>query len=297
MQLPAELRDFVIDLLQDDAAALQACSLTCRAWLPRSRHHIFRRVQIAPGRRGLAFRALLDGNPGLGKYVQDVEISGSSQDLPVERLVRIEWPTLHAGPVERSAEGCSASWLENFLPDSVEVLQNVSSLRLVALLVYTELVDVLQRRFPAVKKLVLNKCRFAAFKELCELAHAMSRLEDLQVAEAYWLRPTLPCAAPQSSRIRLNTLILSDKIDAAVVLNWIVSRQLYTELSSMSCYISGYPSAVAIRNLLTAAGPVLRHLAIGFADLKDPTGNILLHRFCVNNMLTMFWSGSDSADR
>ena len=275
MRLPAELRDFVIDLLQDDAAALRTCSLVCRAWLPRSRYYIFHRVQIEPGRRGLTFRALLDRNPDLGKYIRDLEISGIARNLPLERCLRIEWPTLRAGPVERSAEDCSASWLENVLPDSIEVLKRVSSLRLVTLQVYTELIDTLRRRFPAVKTLTLDKCRFAAFKELCELAHAMTPLEYMQVTEAYWLRPILPCSTQQASPIRLKTLILSEKIDAAVVLNWIVSRRLYSELSSLSCWVSNQPSAISIRDVLKASGPTLQHLAIGFADVKDPTGILI----------------------
>lgn len=213
MYLPAELRDFVIDHLQDDGATLHACSLICRAWLPRSRYHIFRRVQIEPGRRGIAFRALLEGNPDLGKYVQDVEISGSGQDLPVERRIRIEWPTLRPGPVERSAEGSSISWLESILPDSAKVLQRVSCLRLVALHISTELVDVLQRRFPDVRTLTISAGRCAAFKDLCELARAMTCLEHLYVNEAYWLRPTPPSAAPSTSRGRLKTLVLSEKIE------------------------------------------------------------------------------------
>lgn len=36
----------VIDCLCDDLPTLQACALTCQAWLPRTRHHIHRRVTI-----------------------------------------------------------------------------------------------------------------------------------------------------------------------------------------------------------------------------------------------------------
>ncbi|KDQ55252.1 hypothetical protein JAAARDRAFT_208943 [Jaapia argillacea MUCL 33604] len=39
--LPQELIDIIIDNLDDDLEALCACSLTCQAWLPSSRKHLF----------------------------------------------------------------------------------------------------------------------------------------------------------------------------------------------------------------------------------------------------------------
>lgn len=36
----------VIDCLCDDRPALKACALTCHAWLPRTRHHIYRRITV-----------------------------------------------------------------------------------------------------------------------------------------------------------------------------------------------------------------------------------------------------------
>ncbi|GJE95352.1 hypothetical protein PsYK624_115360 [Phanerochaete sordida] len=40
--LPAELLDCVIDEMQDDASSLRACSLVCKAWLPRTSAHLFK---------------------------------------------------------------------------------------------------------------------------------------------------------------------------------------------------------------------------------------------------------------
>ncbi len=43
---PAEITDIIIDLLHTDKAALSSCTLVSRSWLPRSRLHLFTRVQV-----------------------------------------------------------------------------------------------------------------------------------------------------------------------------------------------------------------------------------------------------------
>ena len=45
--LPPELFDETLDHLWDDPKALQACSLTCRAWVPTARLHLFRTVRLS----------------------------------------------------------------------------------------------------------------------------------------------------------------------------------------------------------------------------------------------------------
>ncbi|KAF8880659.1 hypothetical protein BD779DRAFT_1548254 [Infundibulicybe gibba] len=44
--LPSEIIDLVIDQLEGDRAALKFCSLVCRSWLPRTRHHLFSSLNI-----------------------------------------------------------------------------------------------------------------------------------------------------------------------------------------------------------------------------------------------------------
>lgn len=46
--LPQEIVDQLIDILQETPRDLATCSLVCRAWLPRTRHHLFRSVSITP---------------------------------------------------------------------------------------------------------------------------------------------------------------------------------------------------------------------------------------------------------
>ncbi|KAG6901806.1 hypothetical protein C0995_007742 [Termitomyces sp. Mi166 len=44
--LPAELTDIIIDYLHGDVYALKACNLVCKAWQGRSRHHLFRSINL-----------------------------------------------------------------------------------------------------------------------------------------------------------------------------------------------------------------------------------------------------------
>ncbi|KAF8532018.1 hypothetical protein JB92DRAFT_3276846, partial [Gautieria morchelliformis] len=42
--LPGELSDQVIDHLHDDSPSLRACYITCCAWAPSARFHIFHNI-------------------------------------------------------------------------------------------------------------------------------------------------------------------------------------------------------------------------------------------------------------
>ncbi|KAF8877360.1 hypothetical protein BD779DRAFT_1677352 [Infundibulicybe gibba] len=43
---PSEIVDLVIDQLEQDKTTLEVCSLVCRSWLPRARHHLFSTFDI-----------------------------------------------------------------------------------------------------------------------------------------------------------------------------------------------------------------------------------------------------------
>ncbi|EPS97386.1 hypothetical protein FOMPIDRAFT_48439, partial [Fomitopsis schrenkii] len=45
-QLPLEVWEHILDYLNDDREALRMSSLTCRAWLPMARRHLFARIEL-----------------------------------------------------------------------------------------------------------------------------------------------------------------------------------------------------------------------------------------------------------
>ena len=68
--LPAEITDIIIDHLHDQPHALSACSLTCSNWLPRSRLHRFRDVELMDTSKFSSFAALITGAPEIGDCVK-----------------------------------------------------------------------------------------------------------------------------------------------------------------------------------------------------------------------------------
>ncbi|KZT07076.1 uncharacterized protein LAESUDRAFT_131817 [Laetiporus sulphureus 93-53] len=74
-ELPLDVwRHVIADYLQDDTAALQACSLTCRAWLPIARRQLFRTVTIRQHAGRTCLTGLLDAQPRLARYIRELKL-------------------------------------------------------------------------------------------------------------------------------------------------------------------------------------------------------------------------------
>ncbi|KAK0486417.1 hypothetical protein IW261DRAFT_1455404 [Armillaria novae-zelandiae] len=71
--LPQELIDLIVDELQDDHAALKCMSLTHRAFCPRTRFHLFRRVEVFDDEREQRFAALCRDSPDIVPFVVSLE--------------------------------------------------------------------------------------------------------------------------------------------------------------------------------------------------------------------------------
>ncbi|EMD30983.1 hypothetical protein CERSUDRAFT_100782 [Gelatoporia subvermispora B] len=89
-RLPPELTDRIIDFLHDDIPALANCGLVCRTWLPSSRLHLFRRIEILqPVTTMLAwsqraesrdkFEDLIRTSPRLRHYVGELVVTLASE--------------------------------------------------------------------------------------------------------------------------------------------------------------------------------------------------------------------------
>ena len=44
--LPPEMHDFIVDFLHDERAALNACCLVSKSWVPRTRRHLFAHIEF-----------------------------------------------------------------------------------------------------------------------------------------------------------------------------------------------------------------------------------------------------------
>ena len=96
--LPTEVCERIIDFVADRGegadelwlarvfATLQACSLTCRAWVSRTRFHLFRIVGVGGHEKSLAtFALFMDENPALHDFVDTFVMHGDSES-PVTEL-------------------------------------------------------------------------------------------------------------------------------------------------------------------------------------------------------------------
>ena len=282
MLFPPELRDLVIDGLHSDTAALRACSLTCKAWLPRVRHHLFRTVHIHPGPRGDAFKLLLEANPEIGRYIRDVSISGvatspSTATLPV---LSGRWPTLSAVNDEppstlKKPELRCVHWLQSVLPASTKILARVRALTLFSLPIHQALAQLLGSHFGQVLIVKLDACKAETFGDLLSLPRALTEVEHLRMDSVTWYRSTYPKLPTQavSKQSSLKSLALTARVDSATIINWLVANRRYTSLTSLSVLLSSECSVRAAQLLLDTVGPSLHELSIGFSDhIRDPTG-------------------------
>ncbi|OCH89217.1 hypothetical protein OBBRIDRAFT_34336 [Obba rivulosa] len=76
-----ELWEHVIDYMHDDVRVLLTCALTCRAWLPRSRCHLYRSVDIYHNATLYRFAETLSNAPHLGNLVEELQIHENRNEL------------------------------------------------------------------------------------------------------------------------------------------------------------------------------------------------------------------------
>ncbi|EPS97323.1 hypothetical protein FOMPIDRAFT_1052534 [Fomitopsis schrenkii] len=95
VSLPQELYDAVIDCLQDDRRALEACSLTCIGWTSHARRYLFREVRLHGRRKSLLFFSALESSARagtrIGEYVLTLALpdpQGKRSQKPRDILAR-----------------------------------------------------------------------------------------------------------------------------------------------------------------------------------------------------------------
>ena len=86
--LPWEISDAIIGHLHEDRPSLHSCALVCHAWLPSSRHHLFRRFRIADSvprkPNAVSFDKALDfliTTPDVARHIRRLEIAHHSVKL------------------------------------------------------------------------------------------------------------------------------------------------------------------------------------------------------------------------
>ncbi|TFY57193.1 hypothetical protein EVJ58_g7175 [Rhodofomes roseus] len=153
--VPPELCDYVIDYLHNDRKSLTACSLTCREWVPTSRHHLYCEVLLHKPQLFIAFKRLLQAHPVLGCYVRVLKIS------------RLE-----------KAGSADLAQIEEVLPILLRYLPNLGSLGGSLLSTSASILRSVPEETP-VTELFLQYCDFPALEDFARLFYSCPRLQSL----------------------------------------------------------------------------------------------------------------------
>lgn len=188
-RVPPELQDLVIDLVHDRnynilRATLLSCSLTCRAWLPRSKRRLYHLLELwgIDGRRLDKLVVLIDRDPEVSNAVRKVRI----EDAPGPKR-----DTVHSGAV--------LVVLAGKLP------------RLTSLILHDAAIDASPARlpmlagFPALTSLELISVTFTSYVAFQRTIAAASGLKRLIVSNVTW-RSTHISPTIQYIRLRCPSL-------------------------------------------------------------------------------------------
>lgn len=150
-RLFGEIHDFIIDHLYDHKAALLACALTCKAWLPTVRYHWYHTMILGPPHKRLAstrfFEQIMPTIPGgIGHLVKDLTIRetagnrwiciDSTANIPaMDNLRHLQLYATRYEPgtpaglwIEKFLEGIQSLKLENLLVLNMDVAVSFMSL-------------------------------------------------------------------------------------------------------------------------------------------------------------------------
>lgn len=75
VHIPQEMYDLIIEQLSDNSSTLAACSLTCRAWEPSARLHLFRTLRVPEDTDSIAnWTQRLQNAPHVARWVRELEV-------------------------------------------------------------------------------------------------------------------------------------------------------------------------------------------------------------------------------
>lgn len=212
---PQEIFDTFIDFLHQNPSALRECARVSRSWLPRSRFHTFRSVELNCGNVE-AFCELVK-SPHV-TFLQNVQHFGYSCHIPG-----------YASPV--GPGGLTTSWTK-ILP-LLPPMKRVTSLGLRCLTFDTPhpTTPTLSTIFPKVHTLELYATRFEFRQDLLNLISGWPTLWELRLSnEVGWSKED-PETHPSSHQMLSASLeILRMDMIPATTFNWISRQELWPSL-------------------------------------------------------------------
>lgn len=250
--IPPELSDRVIDFLHDDWSALKACSLTCKAWLPTSRFHLWNRVVLRFPGDGPDYAEFLKASPAITSCIVDLTV---------------EFPTDRSNDTPRATE---ATWMAETL------IPIFSTLRILRQLMFVgadfgedAFLAKIQPALSTAKVVQLHMCHFSKFSRFVELVWSCPSLENLRLdtisfdqVDAYTPRPP---SVPRPE-LKFLMIIYCSSVHTPAVADWLVSEGFCGHVGFL-VVLQQHIESPAITRLLPAVGSNLRYLSVSYALL------------------------------
>ncbi|KAI0757838.1 hypothetical protein C8Q80DRAFT_124428 [Daedaleopsis nitida] len=244
-RVPIEAAEDIIDELQDDHPSLRNCALTCQAWLPRSRAHLFRTVHIANLAQSTSLRNILTltSSSMLPQLIQslDLEVTlGSTTPRHSSLFICEIFDTVPIVMLPLLPN------LRNWTIRGIQYDLGVySSFRL------RPITLACLRRYSAISKLSLIRVRFHRAADFLMLLDALPALRSLVVE-----RTEMGCRGPYWSSLLRR---LSGKLQLQVL------KIFYANIP----HIPGDPSETLYRVLGDLTAPVVENLVIDMRQLAE----------------------------
>lgn len=174
-----ELWDMIIDHLWDHPGALASCSLVCRAWLPSTRLHLFRQVELPLDFPSITikFSELLK-NPSIAS----VSIAHCVRELRVCRTACNDW--WHRAT--RTLRPMSKQKPENYTALVDDLFSRLTRVRFLSLHFMSSVLDEEMAKsivtyFSAISVLCITAVKFSSLDQFHYFTHAFPSLSSLNL--------------------------------------------------------------------------------------------------------------------
>ncbi|KAF8524442.1 hypothetical protein JB92DRAFT_2827030 [Gautieria morchelliformis] len=264
---PGELIDQVIDHLHNDSPSLRACCITCRAWAPSARFHIFHNIVVS-AKRADELAVILETSPHISPLVRSLTIEGDAQ------LVYIR-----------------SDYLDAAIPAIAPKLTRLKTLRLERVTLaqqHPKVLSVLIHNFPTLQELCITSVTFTRFRDFAALIVAHPFLECLDLAFIWWDWDSLTAESHREnvfqeypdlcSRLRCITL---SRICLSVT-DWISSYYRVLPVHTVTLDTISTRDIPRMARLLQLMGSSLKHLTLSIyqclsesSSMKFPFGELL----------------------
>lgn len=286
-RIPPEIVDHIIDYIHDDHRALDACALTSKTFLPRSRYHLFGAVSLDKRSNNHLLTRLYHA-PHLASYVRTLQIrrarytpgSAPSPSPPSPS------PGVTLFVEREHGESC---WVFLLFASLHVALRSVTRLEMEGVAFTQTFIHNLRILLPNLQELRLNGCYFDSFPRCFELHSAFPRLRSVILSEVVYtpdpkptclqcgrlpLHPSVKATSKTnldvSDRPKIQNLRFKDRVAVdpitSEMLTWMLTENRYSSLATLEIAEVLENELPLVQQVLTEVGPTLRDLTIGFAS-------------------------------